>query len=30
METLRRITPEEEYAAGLALYRAGGVHPMEE
>ena len=29
METLRRITPEEEYAAGLALYRAGGVHPME-
>ena len=30
MEMLRRITPEEEYAAGLALYRAGGVHPMEE
>lgn len=30
METLRRITPEEEYAAGLSLYRAGGVHPLEE
>ncbi len=30
METLRRITPEEEYQAGLALYRAGGVHPLEE
>lgn len=30
METLRRITPEEEYAAGLALYRAGGVHPLED
>ena len=30
MELLRRITPEEEYTAALALYRAGGVHPMEE
>ena len=30
LEMIRRITPEEEYAAGLALYRAGGVHPMEE
>ena len=27
---LRRITPEEEYTAGQSLYRAGGVHPMEE
>ena len=27
---LRRITPEEEYAAGQAIYRAGGVHPLEE
>ena len=27
---IRRITPEEEYTAGLALYRAGGVHPMDE
>lgn len=30
MEMLRRITPEEEYTAGLALYRAGGVHALEE
>lgn len=30
MELLRRITPGEEYNAGLALYRAGGVHAMEE
>ena len=30
MELLRRITPEEEYSAALALYRAGGVHPLEE
>ncbi len=30
LERLRRITPEEEYQAGLALYRAGGVHPIEE
>ncbi len=30
MQTLRRITPEEEYTAGLALYRAGGVHALEE
>lgn len=29
-EMLRRITPEEEYTAGLALYRAGGAHPLEE
>ena len=27
---LRRITPDEEYTAGQSLYRAGGVHPMEE
>ncbi len=27
---LRRVTPEEEYTAGLALYRAGGVHAMDE
>ena len=26
---LRRITPAEEFAAGLALYRAGGVHALE-
>ena len=30
LEMLRRITPQEEYTAGLALYRAGGVHAMEE
>ena len=30
MELLRRVTPEEEYNAGLAIYRAGGVHPLEE
>ena len=30
LELLRRMTPEEEYTAALALYRAGGVHPMEE
>ena len=30
METLRRITPQEEYAAGLTLYRSGGVHALEE
>ncbi|MBQ7886981.1 MAG: SNF2 helicase associated domain-containing protein [Clostridia bacterium] len=30
LETLRRITPQEEYTAGLALYRAGGVHALEE
>ena len=30
VDMLRRITPEEEYAAGLALYRAGGVHPLED
>ncbi|MGN0995309.1 MAG: SNF2 helicase associated domain-containing protein, partial [Candidatus Ventricola sp.] len=29
MEMLRRITPAEEFAAGLALYRAGGVHALE-
>ena len=27
---LRRITPEEEYTAGLQIYRQGGVHPLEE
>ena len=26
---LRRITPAEEFAAGLALYREGGVHALE-
>ena len=30
MEMLRRITPDEEYQAGQALYRAGGVHAIEE
>ena len=30
MEMLRHITPQEEYTAGLALYRAGGVHALEE
>ena len=30
MEMIRRITPEEEYMAGLAIYRAGGVHAMDE
>ena len=30
MEMIRRITPEAEYAAALTLYRAGGVHPMDE
>ena len=30
LEMLRRITPDEEYNAALALYRAGGVHPLEE
>jgi len=30
MQTLRRITPQEEYTAGLMLYRAGGVHALEE
>jgi len=30
MDMLRRITPQEEYQAGLALYRAGGVHALEE
>ncbi len=29
-ELLRRVTPQEEYEAALALYRGGGVHPMEE
>lgn len=29
-ELLRRVTPQEEYDAALALYRGGGVHPMEE
>ena len=30
LEMLRRITPEEEYIAGQSIYRAGGVHAMEE
>ena len=30
LEMLRRVTPEEEYTAGLALYRAGGVHAIDE
>ena len=30
MEMLRRVTHEEEYTAGLALYRAGGVHAIDE
>ena len=30
MEMLRRITPEEEYTAALAIYRAGGVRSMDE
>lgn len=30
MEMLRRITPEEEYQAALATFRAGGVSQMEE
>ena len=30
MDLLRRLTPEEEYIAGQSLYRAGGVHPLEE
>jgi len=30
MEMLRRITPEEEYAAAQAIYRAGGVSSMDE
>ena len=30
LEMLRRITPQEEYTAGLQIYRQGGVHPLEE
>ena len=30
MELIRRMTPEGEYTAALALYRAGGVHALEE
>ena len=30
MEMLRRITPQEEYTAALAIYRAGGVRSMDE
>ena len=30
MEIIRRITPEEEYNAGLTIFRQGGVHPLEE
>jgi len=29
LELLRRITPEEEYAAALAIYRSGGVHGLD-
>ena len=29
-DLLRRITPEDEYAAALTLYRGGAVHPLEE
>ena len=27
---IRRITPEEEYNAGLVIFRQGGVHPLED
>ena len=30
MEIIRRITPEEEYNAGLTIFRQGGVHPLED
>ncbi|MBR5287466.1 MAG: DEAD/DEAH box helicase [Clostridia bacterium] len=30
LELLRRITPQEEYAAAQAIYRAGGVRGMDE
>lgn len=30
IDLIRRITPEEEFRAGLAIYRQGGVHPLEE
>ncbi len=30
LELLRRITPEEEYTAALAIYRAGGVRSLDE
>ena len=30
MDMIRRITPEEEYNAGLTIFRQGGVHPLEE
>ena len=30
MELLRRITPQEEYTAAQAIYRAGGVRGMDE
>ena len=30
MDVIRRITPEEEYNAGLTIFRQGGVHPLEE
>ena len=30
MEIIRRITPEEEYNAGLTIFRQCGVHPLEE
>ncbi len=28
LDLLRRITPEEEYAAAQTIYRCGGVHPL--
>ena len=30
LELLRRITPEEEYTAALAIHRAGGVRGLDE
>ena len=30
LDLLRRITPQEEYQAGQAIYQSGGVHPIEE
>ena len=30
LDLIRRITPEEEYTAGLAIYRAGGVRLQDE
>ncbi|MBR5303103.1 MAG: DEAD/DEAH box helicase [Clostridia bacterium] len=30
LDMLRRMTPQEEYTAAVSLYRAGGVHALEE